>query len=60
MSQKTVLVVIGSKSDERYIQGCCQLLEEFGIGYELVISSAHRKPDQSAKLAKEAACKSAG
>ena len=57
MSQKTVLVVIGSKSDERYIQGCCQLLEEFGISYELVISSAHRKPDQSAKLAKEAARK---
>jgi phosphoribosylaminoimidazole carboxylase PurE protein len=55
MSQKTVLVVIGSESDERYLQGCCQLLEEFGIGYDLVVASAHRQPDRTAKLAQEAA-----
>lgn len=55
MSQETVLVVIGSQSDERYLQGCCQLLEEFGIGYDLVVSSAHRQPDRTAKLSQEAA-----
>jgi len=54
MSQKTVLVLIGSKSDERHVKGCLQLLEEFGIGYELVVSSAHRQPDKTAKLAKQA------
>jgi len=46
-------VVIGSKSDKEVISGCTELLEKFGISYELKIISAHRTPE----LAREYAIK---
>lgn len=49
-----ILVVIGSKSDAELMKECLALLEEFGIGYKLEISSAHRNPEKTARLAKEA------
>ena len=49
-----VLIVIGSKSDTEIMKECLALLEEFGIGYKLEISSAHRNPEKTAKLAREA------
>lgn len=57
MKRKSVLVAIGSKSDEKHIEACLKLLEEFGLGYELVVSSAHRQSGKTSKLAKEAARK---
>lgn len=49
-----VLVIIGSKSDTEIMKECLAVLEGFGIGYKLEISSAHRNPEKTAKLAREA------
>ncbi len=46
-------VIIGSKSDRNIISGCIELLEKFGISYELKVISAHRTPE----LAREYALK---
>ncbi|NLI15419.1 MAG: 5-(carboxyamino)imidazole ribonucleotide mutase [candidate division Zixibacteria bacterium] len=57
MKKPSVLVIIGSKSDLEIMKDCLAQLEEFGIAYDLEISSAHRNPEKTAKLAKEAARK---
>jgi 5-(carboxyamino)imidazole ribonucleotide mutase len=48
-------VVIGSKTDEQYIQPALDTLNEFKIDYELSVLSAHRKPDRVREYALEAA-----
>jgi 5-(carboxyamino)imidazole ribonucleotide mutase len=48
-------VVIGSKSDEQYIQPALDILKDFKIDYELSVLSAHRKPDRVREYALEAA-----
>ncbi|MBN2227812.1 MAG: 5-(carboxyamino)imidazole ribonucleotide mutase [candidate division Zixibacteria bacterium] len=50
-----VLILIGSKSDMAYAEACQGVLDEFGIGYTLEVSSAHREPDKTDQLAKSAA-----
>jgi 5-(carboxyamino)imidazole ribonucleotide mutase len=57
IKKPSVLVIIGSKSDLEIMKDCLAQLEEFGIAYDLEISSAHRNPEKTAKLAKEAAHK---
>ena len=37
-------IIMGSKSDLPTMEDCKKQLEEFGVPYELVIASAHRKP----------------
>lgn len=37
-------VVIGSRSDESYIQDTLRVLDELGIRYEFAVLSAHRTP----------------
>ncbi|MCK4632189.1 MAG: 5-(carboxyamino)imidazole ribonucleotide mutase [candidate division Zixibacteria bacterium] len=49
-----VLIMIGSKSDEEYATICHELLGKFGIEASVEISSAHRHPERTAKLASEA------
>lgn len=49
-----VLIIIGSESDQEYADKCVNLLQELGIEHTLEISSAHRHPDKTAKLAREA------
>jgi 5-(carboxyamino)imidazole ribonucleotide mutase len=51
---KQVLIILGSKSDEDKMKGCQTMLESFGIGYKLEISSAHRNPEKTRKLASNA------
>lgn len=48
MAQETPLVgiIMGSKSDLPTMEGCKEMLEQFGVPYELVIASAHRNPDK--------------
>jgi 5-(carboxyamino)imidazole ribonucleotide mutase len=46
-----VLVMVGSESDREAIQGCLDNLEKFGVPYEFVVSSAHRAPEKTGKLA---------
>ncbi|HYT00306.1 MAG TPA: 5-(carboxyamino)imidazole ribonucleotide mutase [Thermoplasmata archaeon] len=40
-----VLVVLGSKSDADVGKKAGSMLDEFGVGYEMVVASAHRTPD---------------
>ena len=37
-------IIMGSKSDLPTMQPCMDQLDEFGVSYELIIASAHRKP----------------
>ena len=50
MSNETPLVgiILGSKSDLPAMEGCTEMLEKFGVPYELVVHSAHRNPEQVA------------
>lgn len=56
MSNETPLVgiILGSKSDLPAMEGCAEMLEKFGVPYELVVHSAHRNPEQVAAWAKSA------
>jgi 5-(carboxyamino)imidazole ribonucleotide mutase len=44
---KFVSIIMGSKSDFDVMRSCSQTLEEFGVQYELIISSAHRSPERT-------------
>ncbi len=49
-----VSVVMGSDSDLPVMSEATKILDEFGIGYELILTSAHRAPSRTAKFASEA------
>jgi phosphoribosylaminoimidazole carboxylase PurE protein len=49
-----VLILIGSKSDMSYADLCGEKLDEIGIEHDLEISSAHRQPLQTDRLASTA------
>ena len=55
MSAIKVGIVMGSDSDLPIMRKCAEALEQFGIGCELVISSAHRHPEKTARFARGAA-----
>lgn len=44
---KFVSIIMGSKSDFDVMKSCSDTLEEFGVQYELIISSAHRSPERT-------------
>jgi 5-(carboxyamino)imidazole ribonucleotide mutase len=46
MGQKKVSIVMGSDSDLPVMKQAAEMLEQFGIGYEIDIVSAHRTPDK--------------
>ena len=50
-----VLIVMGSDSDLAVMQEAADMLDRFGVPCEMRISSAHRSPNRTAKLAAEAA-----
>lgn len=50
-----VSVVMGSDSDLPVMSEAAKILDEFNIGYELVITSAHRTPQRTKKFSHEAA-----
>ena len=50
-----VLIIIGSKSDAEFAETTSQQLKSFGIESVTEVSSAHRHPDRTGSLAKEAA-----
>lgn len=50
-----VLILMGSDSDLPIMEETAKILEEFGVGFEMHISSAHRSPRRTAELAAEAA-----
>jgi 5-(carboxyamino)imidazole ribonucleotide mutase len=47
-------VVIGSQTDEQFMQPALDILSEFKIDYEMAILSAHRKPDKVRQYALDA------
>jgi phosphoribosylaminoimidazole carboxylase PurE protein len=53
--EKHVLIFIGSASDQQYADIAVEMLETLGIGFDVEVSSAHRHPDKTARLAREAA-----
>lgn len=44
-------IIIGSDSDLPVMKAACEVLDEFKIGYELTICSAHRLPKETAEFA---------
>lgn len=51
MTKPSVAIVLGSDSDFPVIQDGLKLLNDFGITYELTVSSAHRSPDRTHRYA---------
>lgn len=54
MAAKQVLIMVGSESDRERVAPAFEVLDQAGVGFEFVVSSAHRNPDQTAELAKGA------
>jgi 5-(carboxyamino)imidazole ribonucleotide mutase len=55
MSKPLVSIVMGSDSDLDIMCEAGKALHEFGIGYEMDVTSAHRSPDRTAEYARKAA-----
>ncbi len=49
-----VLVVMGSDSDMPVMQRGIDILKEAGVDVQVVVTSAHRDPDSTTRLAREA------
>lgn len=47
-------IIMGSDSDLKVMRGAADLLEQFGIPYEMTVASAHRTPARASSLASEA------
>jgi len=54
MNKPKVLIVMGSDSDIPVMEEASKVLQQFGIPFEMRISSAHRCPERTAALAAEA------
>lgn len=55
MSQPLVGIIMGSESDKPVMEACCAQLDELGVGWELVVASAHRNPAKVHAWAESAA-----
>ncbi|MFT5086129.1 MAG: 5-(carboxyamino)imidazole ribonucleotide mutase [Candidatus Latescibacterota bacterium] len=55
MAEAYVGIIMGSESDKETMGKGAAVLDELGIGYEIVVSSAHRNPERTATWAREAA-----
>lgn len=54
MKEKLVSIVMGSDSDLPVMKQAVEMLDHFGIGYEVDIVSAHRTPDKLNEFASQA------
>src|ERR1700693_4110742 len=55
MAKPVVSIVMGSDSDLEIMREAAKALDEFGISYEMDVTSAHRSPDRTADYARQAA-----
>lgn len=55
MSKVAVSIVMGSDSDLEIMREAGKALDDFGIAYEIDVTSAHRSPDRTAEFARNAA-----
>ena len=49
-----VLILMGSDSDLPIMEACSKMLDDFKISYFMTVSSAHRTPDRTVKLIRDA------
>lgn len=49
-----VLILMGSKSDQEIMAETEKVLDRFGVLYRKIVSSAHRNPEKTKRLAKNA------
>jgi len=54
MKKPIVGIVMGSESDREVMSESVRILDEFGIAYELMVSSAHRNPSRTRRYARNA------
>jgi len=54
MEGKSVLILMGSISDKPAVDEAMAVLDRFGVSYSAHVSSAHRTPDKTVELVKEA------
>ncbi len=57
MADNPVLIIVGSESDRERLAAAFAALDNAGVGYDFVVSSAHRNPEQTAEIAKSARSK---
>src|ERR1041385_7947699 len=57
MSKPVVSIVMGSDSDLEIMREAGKALDEFGVAYEMDITSAHRSPARTAEFARNAAAR---
>ena len=57
MKNVLVSIVMGSDSDLEIMREAGKVLDDFGIAYELDVTSAHRSPDRTAEFARGAAAR---
>lgn len=57
MTQPLVTVVMGSASDWPIMQSAAEMLDRFQVPYEVTISSAHRAPQRTGALARDASAR---
>ncbi|MBI2334475.1 5-(carboxyamino)imidazole ribonucleotide mutase [Candidatus Daviesbacteria bacterium] len=48
-----ILIISASESDLPVMEGAGKVLEEFGVEYEMAVSSAHRSPERTVDLVKK-------
>ena len=54
MEHKTILIIVGSESDRERVAPACKVLDDAGVAYDFVVSSAHRDSEKTAEIAKSA------
>jgi phosphoribosylaminoimidazole carboxylase PurE protein len=54
LANPTVAILMGSDSDLPVMSGCVKVLEQYGIGYDIRVLSAHRSPEEAARFSREA------
>jgi phosphoribosylaminoimidazole carboxylase PurE protein len=57
MTKPLVSIVMGSDSDLDIMREASAVLEDFGIAYEMDVTSAHRSPERTAEYARQAAAR---
>ena len=55
MNDPQVLIVMGSDSDVSIMEEASKVLDQFGVAWEMRVSSAHRSPAKTSALVKGAA-----
>lgn len=49
----SVVIIMGSKSDEEKVAPCAEILKKLGIDFHMTVSSAHRTPERTEKIIRE-------